>query len=279
MNADVVLDDSALDRLPKDYELPYSDGVPIDSFWHRTAIALLIETLEYHRRGRKDFFCGGDMFMYFSSARVFNKDFRGPDFFVVNGVDHDRPRMSWVAWQEDGRLPDVIVELSSPSTADVDAGPKRTLYRDVFRTPEYFIYDPLTGTFDGYHRRNEVYTPLEITTDNRVWSRELGLFIGTWTGAYLGHTWRWVRFFDADGRLIPTAEERAGIETERATSESERADLEAEQAATWREHAAIEAARSKAETARADAAEAELARLRAELAALKASPQPPPANP
>lgn len=266
MSLDVTLDFSALDRLPKDHELPYSDGVPLETPWHRAAIALLVETLEYHRRGRKDFYCGGDMFMYFSAERVFNKDFRGPDFFVVNNVDHDRPRLSWVAWQEGGRLPDVIVELSSPSTADVDARAKRELYRDSFRTSEYYIYDPITGTFDGYQRLDGDATPLAVTADNRVWSRQLGLFLGTWSGPYLEHTGRWVRFFDADGRLVPTGVELAAAEATARQAAEQRAEEEARRATA-------EAQRADAEAAACRAADAEIARLKAEIAALR-PPQP-----
>ena len=76
----------ALARLPTDEELPYSDGEPMDSHWHRTAVTLLLDSLSHHRRGRTDYFAGGDMFLYFSPEYVFHKDFRGPDFFVVNGA-------------------------------------------------------------------------------------------------------------------------------------------------------------------------------------------------
>src|SRR5438477_14453 len=117
---EIVLDFSALARLPKDGELPYSDGEPMDTAWHRDCMTLLIDSLEYHWRGRKDFFVGGDMFLYFSPDHVFKKDFRGPDFFVVKGVDHDKKRKSYVAWQENSRLPCAIIELGSESTLHVD---------------------------------------------------------------------------------------------------------------------------------------------------------------
>ena len=42
-----------------------------------------------------------------------NRDFRGPDFFVVLDVDGEVDRKSWIVWEENGRYPDVIVELMS----------------------------------------------------------------------------------------------------------------------------------------------------------------------
>src|SRR5689334_20628368 len=107
-----ALDFSALDRMPTDRDLPSEDGVPMETNWHRAAMILLIESLEYHWRDRRDFFVGGNMFIYFSTKQVFNKDFRGPDVFVVKNVAPNCDRRSWVVWNE-GKFPDVIVELTS----------------------------------------------------------------------------------------------------------------------------------------------------------------------
>lgn len=243
---EVILDFSALDRLPTDKDLPCSDGVPLETAWHRPAIALLIESIECHWYGRKDFFAGGDMFMYFSAERVFNKDFRGPDFFVVKDVPHDKPRRSWVAWQEDGRLPDVIIELASESTRKIDRVEKKRLYGERMRVTEYFIYDPADSSLIGWRLPNGHYdTPMEIEPGNRIWSKELELYVGPWDGEYLGHTDRWLRFFDVHGNLIPTFGEAAK-------------------------------AKADAAEAKAKAAEAEIERLKQELAAMR---NPPPNTP
>ena len=66
-------------------ELPTEDGEPLESGWHRSEINLLIESLRHHWRGRTDFYCGGNMFLYFSEKQARNLDYRGPDFFLVNG--------------------------------------------------------------------------------------------------------------------------------------------------------------------------------------------------
>jgi Uma2 family endonuclease len=47
-----------------------------------------------------------------------------------------------VAWEEGGQLPDVVIELTSESTAHVDHGEKKRVYAKVWRLPEYFIFDP-----------------------------------------------------------------------------------------------------------------------------------------
>jgi Uma2 family endonuclease len=227
---------------PKD--LPFDDGVPMDSPWHRAQMELLIASTEYRWRGRKDFYCGGNMFIHFSEERARNRDFKGPDFFVVLDTDHDRPRQYWAPWDEDGRYPNVIVELLSPTTADEDRTTKRVVYERTFRTPEYFLYDPSTRQLEGY-RLARRYRRLEPADGGRLWSDELECWLGVWDGVFDGHAATWLRFFEQDGTLIPTGEEAATV-------------------------------RADAEARRADVAEAELARLKAELAALK---QQPPTTP
>jgi len=49
------------------------------------------------------------------------------------------------------RFPDVIIELLSDTTRHIDKGEKKTLYERVFRTGEYYLYDPLSQEFIGYH--------------------------------------------------------------------------------------------------------------------------------
>src|SRR4029077_15610393 len=163
--------------------------------------------------------------------------FRGPDIFWVEGVEPEPLRKAWVSWEEGGRLPDVIVELLSPSTAEVDRTEKRDLYARVFRTSEYFLYDPETLKLEGLTLSGRAYQPMEPGKRGRFWSEQLGVFLGPWHGVRLGMEGDWLRLFRPDGSLGPTTEERA--ESERLRADSERL--------------------------RADSAEAELARLRARL--------------
>lgn len=60
--------------------------------------------------------------------------------------EHDRMR-SWVVWQEDGRTPDGVIELLSATTETADRGEKMRIYAKLLREPEYYLFDPLAGTF------------------------------------------------------------------------------------------------------------------------------------
>lgn len=194
-------------RFPTDDELTHSDGEPMETPWHRDNMHLLLDSIHTRWADREDFYAGGNMFIYFGNRPVFNRDFRGPDFFVVaHHVERRKPRRSWVAWREWSRLPDLIVELASPSTADIDRTIKKELYATRFRTREYFLYDPDSDTLEGWrlpgHMRGyEAISPDEF---GRLRSDVLGCSLGTWDGEYAETTARWLRMFEADGRLAAT---------------------------------------------------------------------------
>ncbi|OWK46907.1 Uma2 family endonuclease [Fimbriiglobus ruber] len=247
--------------LPRAEDLPYEDGEPMDTFWHLRAMNLLIECIEQHFQGRKDFFVGGNMFMYFSPKMVFNRDFRGPDFFYVNGAAHDKSRPSWVVWEEEGKFPNVIVELTSPTTKKVDLTTKKTLYAQTFRTPEYYCYDPDGSQLVGWRLYDGNYEPIE-PEGGRLWSSELELYLGPWESEFQTRTEVWLRFFDASGNVILTfdeaAKQRIEVEKQRVKVEKQRTDVEKQ--------------RADVEKQRADSADAELARLRAEIEAIRRQP-------
>ncbi len=110
--------------LPK-VKLIATDGVPLESPWHWAGIVLLIDSLRFHLRGRSNYFVGGNMFLYYSEEQARNRDYRGADFFFVDGVDGLKPREWWAVWEEDDRYPDVIMELLSPTTAKLDRTVKK----------------------------------------------------------------------------------------------------------------------------------------------------------
>jgi Uma2 family endonuclease len=215
-------------------DLIFDDGESLETNQHRVAMNVLIRSYQQYRAEQTDFYVGGNMFIYYSSTQVKNRDFRGPDFFVVLDVDGERERLGWVVWEEEGRYPDVIVELMSPSTANVDLGIKKQLYDRVFKTQDYYVYNPFDATsLLGWHR-SDTYQP--ITPDERgwLWCETLGLWLGTWQGTIDRETTSWLRFFDSTGALVLLPEEaaaqRAEVEAQRAEVEAQRAEVEAQRA-------------------------------------------------
>ncbi|MBP0020021.1 MAG: Uma2 family endonuclease [Cyanobacteria bacterium SBLK] len=220
-------------------DLPYDDGEPLESNRHRIAMNVLIDSLHQIYQGRDDYYAGGNMFIYYSARQARNRDFRGPDFFAVLNVDGTRERRSWMVWEEEGRYPDVIVELMSPSTASVDTTTKKDLYERTFRTPDYFVYNPFDPeSLQGWHLESDrVYHALSPNDRGWLWCETLGLWLGTRAGTLTKENATWLRFFDRDGNLILLPQEVARVEQERANREQERANREQERANREQERA------------------------------------------
>jgi len=168
---------------------------------------------------------------------------------------------------EDGRLPDFVFEIQSKSTAHVDAGEKRTFYAELFKSREYFYYGPDDPEL-GKHRDvlvglrlgpRGLYEPIGPDRRGWIWSEVLGLYVGRWDGRYDKRNDRWIRLYDAHGRLVPT-----GKEEERRLKEEERRRAEEGHRRAEEEHRLRKAAEKRAEEERrrAEAAEAEIARLK-----------------
>lgn len=115
-------------RLPTEDDLPSDGGEPMETWRHRLQMDLLIDALLPWAEARGDCFVGGNMFLYFSDEHLQNKDFRGPDIFVALGVS-PRERKSWVVWQE-GKAPDLVVELISKTSRHLDKVEKKQVYQD-----------------------------------------------------------------------------------------------------------------------------------------------------
>ncbi|MEQ8974079.1 MAG: Uma2 family endonuclease [Coleofasciculus sp. C1-SOL-03] len=178
----------------------YSNEPPLETELHLRQIILLLESLEWLWRDRQDFYVAGNLTIYYSPRQRKSEHFRGPDFFVVLDTER-KTRKSWVVWDEDGKYPNVIIEILSPKTADTDKGFKKKLYQDTFRTPDYFWFDPNTLEFVGFHLVDGDYQPLEQNAQGQLWSQQLGLFLGIHQNQ--------LRFFTSEGKLVPTPEEVA----------------------------------------------------------------------
>ncbi len=216
-----------LEILPREADLP-SEGTKMESSLHALQLRLLVSILEWHWRDRHDFFIGDNLTIFFSLEQTKTRDFRGPDFFLVTGVE-PRHRKSWVIWEE-GKLPELIIELLSDSTASADRGLKKDIYEQRFHTPEYFWFSPETGEFKGFRLNAARYEEIQPNEQGWRWSNVLGLFLGVHDGL--------LKYFTAQGGLLPTPEEaaqqaaqRAEAETQRAEAETQRAEAETQRAA------------------------------------------------
>jgi Uma2 family endonuclease len=167
---------------------------------------LLINSLDPWLEQQGEGYVGGNMFVYFSDKQLRNQDFKGPDVFVVRGVSQVE-RKSWVVWEE-GKGPDIVIELLSESTAAVDKAEKKTVYQNQLKVWEYYWFDPFNSEdFVGWTLEKGVYQKKALDAQNRLMSEQLGLALVRWEGVFNRVKAVWLRWATLEGELLPTPEE------------------------------------------------------------------------
>jgi len=195
------------------------------------------------------------------------------------------PRKYYLLWEE-GRSPDLVIELTSKTTRREDRDKKWVLYRDRLRVPEYFLFDPfeeyLKPSMQGYRLEEDQYVAI---------GSEAGRLPSAVLGLHLERRGSELRLYDpATRRCLPTPQERAAEAAEarqRADEARQRAEEDRQREAEARQRAEEDRqreaeARRRAEEDRQREAEArrraeedrqqieaENERLRRELAALQ----------
>ncbi|GBF80665.1 Uma2 family endonuclease [Aphanothece sacrum] len=195
----------------------WSNEPPLESNLHLRQIILLIQCLEWLWQDRNDFFAAGNLTIYYSPNQKKSEYFRGPDFFVVLGTERKLERKSWVVWQEGGKYPNLIIEILSDSTAHIDKEEKKQIYQDIFRTPNYFWFDPDSLELAGFRLMEGQYQPIEPTEQGWLWSQELGLYLGIYD--------KQLRYFTSEGQLVLTPEETAKLSQQQLETERQQLAL------------------------------------------------------
>ena len=259
---------------PTEDEITWSDGMPMDSERQALQMDLLFEPLRLHVAGG-NVYVGKNQTVWYSSVQALNRDFLGPDVYVVLDVS-PHERKGWAIWRE-GKAPDVALEILSPSTADRDRGEKKRIYQENIGVREYFWYDPATGERAGFRLYGREYVPIELDAEGRLPCPVLGLALVQWDGIYMQRSGPWLRWATPTGEILPTeaeaerqraeaAKREAEAERQRAVAAEQEIDVERQRAEAERHRA--EAERQRAETAEreADHARRQRAEMEAELA-------------
>lgn len=122
---------------------PDSDGAPVaESDATRNYLFYSVSTLNLYFQDRSDVYVSGNLFIYYQQGVP--DAVVAPDVFVIFGVSK-RQRMSYKTWEEGGKTPDFVMEITSKTTQDTDEFSKPTLYARL-KVSEYFQYDP-TGDY------------------------------------------------------------------------------------------------------------------------------------
>ena len=242
----------------------------MESHAHVMELVMLLTGLQYAWRGRSDYFASGNMSIFYPvksprTGRTVRRKlaFCGPDFFVVLDPIQKPMRNSWVVQNEGGKYPDVIIEVLSNRTRRNDRTKKKAIYEKTFKTPEYFLFDPIKSTLEGHRLVRGRYHPIALDTFGHLPSERLGLALGLVDTPSIGC--EMARFFTPEGELVPLPPEAA----EREAARAERAERDKEREAARAERAERDKER---EAARAERAERDKELLVAKLRALGLDP-------
>ena len=195
---------SVIPQHTRSNDYPTTDGRPMaETDLHRDLMVDLIQTLQAYYQADEQVYVSGNLLVFYVPGD--RRRHLSPDVFVVKGV-RKHPRENYLIWEE-GRGPDLVIELTSASTRDEDVEHKMALYRDVLRVREYFLFDPnldyLTPPMQGYRLIDGQYVPIE-PEGGRLPSEVLGLS--------LERDGRMLRLYDPrTGQRIPTPAERNAL--------------------------------------------------------------------
>jgi Uma2 family endonuclease len=196
---------------------PTSDGRPMaETDYHRDLMLDLITTLQGYYAADPRVYVSGNLLLFYEEGN--RRRHLSPDVFVVKGVPK-RDRLNYLVWEE-GKGPDVVIELTSSSTRKEDVKTKFELYRDTLKVREYFLFDPmgdyLSPRLQGYRLRGGKYLAIR-EVQGRLPSQVLGL--------QLEPAGKELRLYNpAPAQWLPTSEERiarAEAEIERLRRENE----------------------------------------------------------
>lgn len=202
---------------------PDSDGTPMaESDPARDYLIYGVESLDIYFQDRDDVYVSGNLFIYYKkgipSAVV------APDVFVVFGVEKKK-RLSYKVWEEGGKVPSFVLEVTSLTTQENDEEDKPKKYA-LLGVQEYFQYDPtgdylspqLKGSSLVEGRYQPIAAKLLLDGVTSIHSEVLGLDLRLIDGE--------LRFFEPQtGKKLLSHKE-----TEQARQTAEQALQEAEQA-------------------------------------------------
>jgi Uma2 family endonuclease len=242
--------------LPDHNQLPCEDGTFVKNFQEHPQSILLTDSLkpildQIHPDGQ---YCiGQDSGIYWKITDPPEKGAEAPDWFYVPNVTPDlngEMRRSYVLWQEHIRPLIVIEFVSGNGSEERDRTPwkgKFWIYENVILPLYYAIYEVKLSRVEVYVLTGRNYQIIPPNERGNYPILELGVELGIWQGNYQNVELPWLRWWDQEGNLLLTGEEREAqvkvlLEREKLIVQQEReAKLEALQNAEAEKQAKLQA--------------------------------------
>src|ERR1700679_1423277 len=115
-------------RRTREVEYPSGDGKPMaETEVHLLDMIDTITLLRDHFSAKPDVYVGGNLLLYYEEGN--RRKHVAPDVLVAFDVPKEPLRDNYLVWEE-GKAPDVVVEITSKSTKQEDKQKKFEIYRD-----------------------------------------------------------------------------------------------------------------------------------------------------
>lgn len=173
---------------------------------------------------------GQDLGIYWRLTDPPERGAEAPDWFYVGNVPpllDGQTRRSYVLWRE-FIAPLIALEfVSGDGSEERDKTPwkgKFWIYEQVIHPAFYGIYEVKKASVEVYKLIGGQYQLLAANERGHYPITRLGVELGLWQGEYQNAELPWLRWWDLQGNLLLTGDERAEQERQRAEQERERAD-------------------------------------------------------
>ncbi|MEE3719721.1 Uma2 family endonuclease [Tumidithrix elongata RA019] len=236
---------------PDHTQLPESDGTFVKNFQEHPQSLVLTSSIEpvlqkLHPDGQ---YCiGQDSGIYWKLTEPPEKGAEAPDWFYVANVPpllKGKYRRSYVMWKElvppllaiefvsgngseerdDSPPPEDPNEID-PKTGERKKAGKFWVYEQAVKIPFYAIYEESKAAVEVYQLVNQRYQLIEPNARGHFSIPPMGVEMGIQFGKEETPI-PWLRFWDADGNLLLTGDERAVVEMQ-ARLQAEVAQRQAE---------------------------------------------------
>ncbi|HCQ22178.1 MAG: hypothetical protein AN481_02140 [Aphanizomenon flos-aquae LD13] len=204
--------------LPDHTQLPDSNGTFVKNWQEHPQSILLTDSItqvlqKLYSDGQ--YFIGQDLGIYWRITEPPEKGAVAPDWYYVPNVPpllNGKTRRSYVLWQE-YISPLIVLEFVSGNGAEErDKTPwkgKLWIYEQVIKPAFYGIYEVNKASIEVYELIGGKYQLLSANERGHYPIKHIGVELGLWTGEYQNMELPWLRWWDLQGNLLLTGEERA----------------------------------------------------------------------
>ncbi|QIR40673.1 Uma2 family endonuclease [Tolypothrix sp. PCC 7910] len=207
-----------LTPFPDHTQLPESDGTFVKNFQEHPQSSLLTDSIKpiLQKRHPDGQYCiGQDSGIYWRMTDPPEKGAEAPDWFYVPNVPpllDGQIRRSYVLWRE-FIAPLIALEfVSGDGNEERDKTPwkgKFWIYEQVIHPSFYGIYEVNKASVEVYELIGGQYQLMSPNERGHYPITPLGVELGIWQGQYQNAELPWLRWWDEQGNLLLTGEERA----------------------------------------------------------------------